>query len=335
MPKIHKRLFEVPGTPVISNCGTPTEKVSEFLDSDHKSVMQEGWSYIKDFGDFIKKLQNIDHIPQDAIMVTADVIGLYPSIPHDASLEALKKALDNREDKSISTDDLTKMAVFVLKNNYFEFNGNVKKKISGTAIGTKFAPPYACIFMDQVETEFLKTQKHKPLVWFRYIDDVFFIWTHGKETLSLFLEDLNNFHPNIKFFHEVNKESIQFLDLNIRLSDGNISTNLYVKPTDRHQILHYTSFHPDHTKRSIVFSQALRVSRICSEKSDFLKHLEKRKSWFSVRWYSEDLVESEMEKVKFASKNRNIKRGKSLKAVPFVMTYHPKLKSIKKLFLNI
>ena len=42
LPKIHKRLFQVPGTPVISNCGTPTEKVSEFLDSDLKSVMQEG-----------------------------------------------------------------------------------------------------------------------------------------------------------------------------------------------------------------------------------------------------------------------------------------------------
>ena len=64
--------------------------------------------------------------------------------------------------------------------------------------------------MDQVETEFLKTQKHKPLVWFRYINDFFFIWTHGKETLSLFLEDLNNFHPSIKFFHELNKESIHF-----------------------------------------------------------------------------------------------------------------------------
>ena len=73
LPKIHKRLFEVPGRPVISNCGTPTEKVSEFLDSELKSVMQEGWSYIKDSGDFIKKLKNIDHIPQDAIMVTADV----------------------------------------------------------------------------------------------------------------------------------------------------------------------------------------------------------------------------------------------------------------------
>ena len=41
-----------------------------------------------------------------------------------------------------------------------------------------------------------------------------------------------------------------------------------------------------------------------------------------------------MKKVKFASKNRNTKRGKSLKAVPFVMTYHPKLKSMKKLILK-
>ena len=172
--------------------------------------MQEGWSYIKDSGDFIKKLKNIDHIPQDAIMVTVDVAGLYPSIPHDSGLETLKKVLDNRENKKISTDDLTKMAEFVLKNNYFELNGKVKNQISGTAIGTKFAAPYACIFMGQVETEFLKTQKHKLLVWFRYIYNVFFIWSHDKETLSLFLEDLNNFHPNIKFSHEIDKESIHF-----------------------------------------------------------------------------------------------------------------------------
>ena len=77
-------------------------------------------------------------------------------------MDALRKALDNRENKKISADDLTKMDEFVLKNNYFELNGKVKKQILGTAVGTKFAPPYACIFMDQHETEFLKTQKHKP-----------------------------------------------------------------------------------------------------------------------------------------------------------------------------
>ena len=53
------------------------------------------------------------------------------------------------------------MAEFVLKNNFFEFNNQIKQKISGTAIGTKSAPTYPCIFMDKVETEFLDTQTDK------------------------------------------------------------------------------------------------------------------------------------------------------------------------------
>ena len=118
------------------------------------------------------------------------------------------------------------------------------------------------------------------------------------------------------------------------MSDGNVSIDLYVKPTGRQQFIHYTSSRTYHTKRSIVFSQELRVSRICSEKSDFLKHLEKMKSWFLVRGYPEYLIESDMKKVKFASKNRNTKGGKSFKAIPFVMTYHPKLNSLKEIILK-
>ena len=53
------------------------------------------------------------------------------------------------------------MARFVLENNYIKFNSNVKKQISGTAIGTKFAPPYACIFMDEFKANFFKP---KPLL---------------------------------------------------------------------------------------------------------------------------------------------------------------------------
>ena len=50
-----------------------------------------------------------------------------------------------------------KMAECVLKNNYFEFDRSVYQKVSGTTIGTKFAPPYACIFMDRLENDSLKT----------------------------------------------------------------------------------------------------------------------------------------------------------------------------------
>ena len=45
------------------------------------------------------------------------MVSLYPSIPHQAGLEALKKALDERENEFISTDDIVKMAEFVLKNS--------------------------------------------------------------------------------------------------------------------------------------------------------------------------------------------------------------------------
>ena len=84
------------------------------------------------------------------------------------------------------------MARFVLENNYFEFNGDVKKQISGTEIGTKFTPPYAYIFTDELETKSLQSQSLQPFVWFRYIDDIFFIWNHGKDKLEKFLDDVNS-----------------------------------------------------------------------------------------------------------------------------------------------
>ena len=61
--KIQKKFHNVPGWPVISNCGTPTEECSEFLDYHLKPLMQRGWSCIKDSGDFIKKTRNLGSIP--------------------------------------------------------------------------------------------------------------------------------------------------------------------------------------------------------------------------------------------------------------------------------
>ena len=63
----------------------------------------------------------------------------------------------------------------------FEFDSKFYKQISGTAIGTKFVPEYACIFMDYVETEFLKTQDIWS--WFRkrFTDDIFYMDRKGRE----------------------------------------------------------------------------------------------------------------------------------------------------------
>ena len=149
--------------------------------------------------------------------------------------------------------------------------------------------------MDKVETEFLETQRDKPFWWVIYIDDIFFIWTHGQEKLKVFLED--KFHLNLTFTSNSSEENVAFLDLKVKLKQGKIETDLHVKSMDRHQYLHYTYSHPEHTKRSIVFRQGLRVSRICSREEDFRKHTTEMRSWFYKRGYPKGLVEKKCVKL--------------------------------------
>ena len=100
---------------MISNCETLTEKVSEFLDNHLQPVMRKGLSYIKDSGDFINKIRRMGSIPDNGILVTADVTELNPSFPHDVGLKALRNVLNKREQKKIPTKELVQMAEFVLK----------------------------------------------------------------------------------------------------------------------------------------------------------------------------------------------------------------------------
>ena len=76
----------------------------------------ERHSYVKDSDDFITKGKNID-IPNDALEITADVLGLNASTPHEVGLKELRNALENRNYKKMHTENLIKMAEFVLKNN--------------------------------------------------------------------------------------------------------------------------------------------------------------------------------------------------------------------------
>ena len=191
--------------------------------------MQNGLSYIRDSQKFLEKIKTIGSVPENVILVTADVVGLYPNIPHQAGLTVLKEALKKRDISKIPTKDLVKMAEFLLNNNVFEFNSKAYQQKSGTAIRTKFVPPYACIYMDEIEQKFLESQSKESLIWLRCIDDIFLIWTHGEQELERFLMELNNFTPNLSFTHEARKNCIPFLHLKVKLIDGKLETHLHMK----------------------------------------------------------------------------------------------------------
>ena len=288
--------------------------------------MKSGKSYVKDTGDFLKK--SLGRIPEDAFLVTADVVVLHSSIPHDAGLKALYEKLEERSDKKkVLSADLVEMAEFVLKNNFFEFDSKVKQQIPGTAIGTKFAPPYACIFMDKVEIDFLETQTVKLLVWLRDIDDIFFIWNESEEKLEEFLENLKNFDRNLKFTSEKSKRSVKFLDVTVSLINQHLEIDLYFKPTDCHQFLDFNSPHPIHLKKSIVYSQGLRIKRLCSSNVAFENHLESLKCWCQNRGYPKTMVDIQLKRVTETrqTSDQTYKRGSG---VPLVLTYHPRLKNV-------
>ena len=100
--------------------------------------------------------------------------------------------------------------------------------------------------MADLDEKILNAFEEKPMIWWKYIDDIFFIWEHGEESLEKFLKKLNTFHPTIKFTAEYLKEAINFLDVNVRLVEGELMTDLFVKPTDTHQILEPSSSLPYH-----------------------------------------------------------------------------------------
>ena len=198
---------------------------------------------------------------------------VYIQAYHTKGILALKSKSEEQTSSKFPTIDLVKLAEFVLKNNFFEFNNEIKQQISGTAIGTKFAPPYACIYMDKTETDFLKTQELQPFVSLRHIDDIFFIWTHGEAELQKFMEGLNSFLPDLQFTFESSKKKVAFLDLNVSLENRSVTIDLHTKITDCHQYLHCSSSHPHHIKNSIIYSQTLRLSNICTYEEDFDKHV--------------------------------------------------------------
>ena len=159
-------------------------------------------------------------------------MGLYPNIPHDEGLKAMRKALDLQKDKRISAESLIELAEHVLKNNIFEHNLSFYKQLRGTATVTKMAPPYAIIFLDDLEERFFSDCDISSLVWWQYIDNIFMLWQHGEKALKKFLEILISCHPTVKFTANYSREKISFLDVQVIKKGNRLVTDLYIKPAD-------------------------------------------------------------------------------------------------------
>ena len=109
------------------------------------------------------------------------------------------------------------------------------------------------IHMGKCEKQLLESSIERTLSWYRFIDDVDMKWTRNDEELHNFLSRDNNLHPSINFTHEISNTTISFLDTSSSLSEGELSTDLYSKPTDTNQYLLPSSCHPPRVTNSIPY----------------------------------------------------------------------------------
>ena len=157
-------------------------------------------------------------------------------------------------------------------------------------MGTKLAPSYANLFMTKFEEKYVYTYPLQPKLWKRFIDDIFMIWSHGMDSLLEFIDHLNVVHPTIKFTSDISHTEISFLDFTIYIKQSQLHTRLYTKTTDRHMYLNYFSEHPMSLKKSIPYSQFLRLKRTHSGPQYLLEAQIHMYLFFIWREYPLDII---------------------------------------------
>ena len=326
-----------PMRPVESASGTTFENASHFVDLHSNHLVKKLPSYWEDTPDMLRNFDEENkNGPQDpsSIPITLDVSSLYTNIPINQGIEIMRSFLDLRKEKEVPTDFLIELLTLVLHCNILVFDGTHYHQRIGTAMGTRVAPTFACLFMGAVETAMLAGWNGpQPKMWRRYIDDIFFLWPSDELSLKSFIDYLNSFHPFLKFKANYNFDtrSVNFLDTTITLNNSNfISTTLFTKPGKKCTYLLEQSCHPSHIHKNIPYSLALRLRRICSEEDDFQTQLSLLKHKLEERGFRPRTINDAFARVSTVERATALKKQpkKEIKRIVLPLPYDPRLPAV-------
>lgn len=275
LPKIHKpsNTWTIPnlippGRPIVSGCNSESAAVEHFIDYHLQPIASSSPSFIRDTSHFKAIISNTCVNDSD-FFVTLDVESLYTSIPINEGIECIRQSFNNHPQTKRPDNYIIKLLEITLFRNDFQFFDKTFLQIKGTAMGKKYAPSFANIYMHFWELNALSLSHLKPSLWKRYIDDIFCIWPYSLSKLNSFIEHLNSINPNIKITAIHNKTQIDFLDCTIFKSSNNICTKIFFKESTNLQLLNPKSYHPSHTFKGIIKAQILRYIRLSSTYTDF------------------------------------------------------------------
>ncbi|XP_063791129.1 uncharacterized protein LOC134945635 [Pseudophryne corroboree] len=290
IPKLHKNPVNPPGRPIIAARDSLFYNISKYLDFFLQPVVQDQKVCLKDTTAFLLQLEKLSPLPENYLMCTIDVISLYTNIPHQRGIEAIRRYITgSHKYKGPDINFFIKLLELTLTRNYFIFDGRFFRQCSGCAMGSCVAPSFANIFMREVENDLFLSNPNVAgsiKAYFRYIDDIFVLWSGSQESFQQAMSDINQLDDSIKFTYSTSYEEIHYLDVAINQDHlHHLHTSLFVKETDRNTTLHANSHHPPTLKWGLPYSQYMRIRRICSDQAETIKQMDIMTRKFIERGY--------------------------------------------------
>jgi hypothetical protein len=273
LPKIHKStIAPIPGRPIVSSINTLTYHTSVYLDMQLQPILKLLKTVCTSTNTIITDLHNYKTEINSTILC-ADVTSLYPNIPTLLGIQTVSKVIKELNCfTDTHLDFLMDLLYWVLTNNYCEFNEHIYLQIKGTAMGTPVATSYANIFLYGIERDVI--QKHEPVYYKRYIDDIFAIYNSPIKA-KCFVHLFNNIVPSIKLDEFTISRKGIMLDLVIELVQSEdtlhdtIKHRLFQKPANIYQYIPPQSNHIPSVFKNFITQEVNRFNINCSNIIDF------------------------------------------------------------------
>lgn len=230
LPKVHKD--GIPLRPILAAYNLPSYPLAKFLVPILSSLTTNQYTLLNS-SEFVPQVRQRN---SSSFMVSFDVASLFTNVPLNETIELILSKLFCTDDalvEGLDKSSFRKLLELSVLDTNFIFNKKHFKQIDGMAMGSPLGPAFANIFMCHLEEQFLELcpNDFKPVFYKRYVDDTFVLFNHESHA-ELFLNFINNCHPNIQFSMDVeNNNRLSFLDINIIRENNVFTTGIYRKGT--------------------------------------------------------------------------------------------------------
>lgn len=260
LPKIHKENY--PLRPICSSINAPSSHLCKYVTNILKKITEDSKYNIKNSGQFKEKLNNIT-IENDEIMVSFDVVSLFPNIPVDLALKIIEEKWTTISNfTTIPKNLFMKILKFcIFDNRYFQYKDKYYQQKKGLPMGSSASPIVADIIMEELLDRCLEHCDIRPKVLTKYVDDLFGIVKSC--AINDILTKFNSFNSNIKFTLEIEEDNkLSYLDTLLVRNKNSIQINWYQKPTASGRLVNFYSKHPRKMIHNTAFNFIKRVLTI-------------------------------------------------------------------------